>query len=212
MNQVKNVHGRYYPDFHPGWGGFAEELFHYTSRYYHATELFLRYLAQDTDFTMSGYKAARLSEAQRALMAAALACPPEREPALAATTLVAAVLRNDPGVDLHWQQRFCDKLTELPKPESLVGHPRPPKLDRLDVAPLDPFISLAERLQMPVAVKERHVEICMRTLAKHLDSPNATLRSNLHEAVLVLHNAGFTLRNHPHLTHAEAQENEPANW
>ena len=64
---------------------------------------------------------------------------------------------------------------------------------------------------MPVAVKERHVEICMQTLARHLDSPNATLRSNLHEAVLVLHNAGFSLRNHPDLTHAEAQQLDPDN-
>jgi hypothetical protein len=211
MNQVKNVRGHYYPDFHPGWGSFAEELFHYTSRYYHATEMFLRYLADDTEFSMSGYKAARLSERQRALMAAVLACPPTRQPAMAAISLVSAVVRNEPNVDPRWQHHFQDKLTELPKPAPLVGQPHPPHLDRLDIAPLDPFISLAERLQMPVAVKERHVEICMQTLARHLDSPNATVRSNLHEAVLVLHNAGFSLRNRPDLTHAKAQQTGPDN-
>ena len=117
MNQVKNVHGHYYPDFHPGWGSFAEELFHYTSRYYHATEMFLRYLADDTEFSMSGYKAARLSEPQRALMAAVLACSPTRQPAMAAISLVSAVVRNEPDVDPQWQQHFQDKLTELPKPQ-----------------------------------------------------------------------------------------------
>lgn len=208
MSQVKNVHGHYYPDFHPGWGGFAEELFHYTSRYYHATELFLRYLAQDDDFSMSGYKAARLSEAQRELMAAVLSCHPAQQPACAAISLVSAVVRGDTQVDAHWRKHYCDKLAQLPKPPSLVGHPNTPHLDQLDISPLDPFISLAERLQMPVAVNERHVEVCMHTLARHLDSTNPTLRSNLHDAVLVLHNAGYMLRNHPHLTHAEAHQRD----
>jgi serine kinase of HPr protein (carbohydrate metabolism regulator) len=73
-------------------------------------------------------------------------------------------------------------------------------------APLDPFMNIAERLQMPVAVRDHHVEVCMHTLADHLSSPNSALRTNLHNAVLDLHNAGYVLRNHPHLTHTEAHQ------
>lgn len=78
-----------------------------------------------------------------------------------------------------------------------------------EVDPLDPFMSLAERLLMPVAIRDRHVEVSLHELAEHLDSGNATLRGNLQEAVVTLHNAGYVLRNHPHLTHAEAQDWSP---
>ena len=33
----------------------------------------------------------------------------------------------------------------------------------------------------------------------------STLRTNLHNAVIQVHNAGYVLRNHPHLTHSEAK-------
>ena len=65
-------------------------------------------------------------------------------------------------------------------------------------------IGIAERLQMPVAVRDHHVEVSLRELAGHLQSPNSTLRTNLHNAIIALHNSGFVLRNHPHLTHNEA--------
>lgn len=207
MTPSRKIHGRYYPPFHSGWGGFAEELFHYTSRYYHTTESFLRYLAQDQDFVMSGYQAARLSDAQRELMAAVLACMPDRESACAAISVVSAVVRGEDGVEPQWLEHYRDRLhcTEPPT-ETVAGHPRQPHYDVSGASPLDPFLSLAERLQLPVAINDRHVEVCMHSLAEHLDSPNAALRSNLHDAVLMLHNAGYMLRNHPHLTHAEARE------
>jgi len=207
MTQVKNVHGHYYLPFHSGWGGFAEELFHYTSRYYHSTECFLRHLAEDREFVMSGYKAARLSDPQRDLMAAVLACMPERQSACAAISLVSAVIRGEDGVEPYWLEQYRDKLGCVSKAETLIEKPHPTPHPGVDgVSPLDPFMSLAERLQMPVAIKRHHVEVCMHTLAGHLDSPNSTLRSNLHDAVLQLHNAGYMLRNHPHLTHAEAEQ------
>jgi len=59
-------------------------------------------------------------------------------------------------------------------------------------------------LLLPVAVVEHHVEVSLHALARHLDSPNSRLRINLQEAVLMLHNGGYLLRNHPHLTHAAA--------
>jgi len=74
----KNIAGHYYPVFHPGWGGFAEELFHYTSRYYTATEAFLRNLVGDRGFSMSGYSAQALSAGQREVLAAVLAEGPDR--------------------------------------------------------------------------------------------------------------------------------------
>lgn len=206
MIQVKNVHGRYYPPFHCGWGGFAEELFHYTSRYYHATECFLRHLAQQPDFCMSGYKAARLSPPQRDLMAAALSCAPGRDSARAACSLVGAVCRGDRAAPPCWTGRFGDRLRQQPKPDALEGHTHPARPGP-DVSPFDPFLCLAERLQLPVAISagSRHVDVCLHALAGHLDSPNITLRTNLLNAILQLHNGGFVLHNHPHLTHAEAR-------
>lgn len=65
MTMRKHVAGRYYPSFHPGWGDFGEELFFYTSRYYGVTEAFLRGLTGREDFSMSGYKATNLGDAQR---------------------------------------------------------------------------------------------------------------------------------------------------
>ena len=206
MTDIKNVDGHFYPPFHSGWGGFAEELFHYTSRYYFATEAFLRNLTEDDAFAMSGYKAAMLSALQRDLMAAVLSCAPDRDSGAAATSIVSAVVRREPGVEPRWAERFIDRLEGIPKHETLLGHGHPARESALGVSPLDPFMNIAERLQMPVAVRDRHVEICMHTLAGHLSSPNSAVRTNLHNAVLELHNAGYVLRNHPHLTHSEAHE------
>ncbi|MCB1787475.1 MAG: endonuclease [Chromatiaceae bacterium] len=206
MIDLKNVDGHFYPPFHGEWGGFAEELFHYTSRYYVATEAFLRHLSQDHDFVMSGYRAALLSEAQRELMAVVLACRPDRDSASAAVSIVGAVIRQDDRIERDLIERLrerlaaVDPLTSLAEHTHHVEHPPPP-----GVAPLDPFLAIAERLQLPVAVRERHVEVSLHTLAEHLDSPNSALRTNLHNAVLQLHAGGYVLRNHPHLTHSEAQ-------
>lgn len=206
MTDIKNVDGHFYPPFHLGWGGFAEELFHYTSRYYPATEAFLRNLSQLEAFTMGGYKAALLSAAQRDLMAAVLAVRPDRQSATAAVSVVSAVIRRESGVEQVWVERYRDRLEGVPKHEVLTGYSRPVGQGAPAVSPLDPFMNIAERLQMAVAVRDRHVEVCLHTLAEHLDSPNSALRSNLHDAVIELHNAGYVLRNHPNLTHCEAHE------
>lgn len=206
MTDIKNVNGHFYPLFHSGWGGFAEELFHYTSRYYFATEAFLRNLTEDDAFAMSGYKAAMLSAPQRDLMAAVLSCEPDRQSGTAAAAIVAAVIRREPGVDPLLAEHYIVRLEGVPKHETLLGQGHALREQASGVSPLDPFMNIAERLQMPVAVRDHHVEICMHTLAEHLSSPNSAVRSNLHNAVLELHNAGYVLRNHPHLTHSEAHE------
>lgn len=200
----KHIGGTYYPASHPGWGGFAEELFHYTSRYYLATEAFLRNLVGDRTFSMGGYKAQRLSDTQRAVLAAILAEGPDQERAAAIVSIVDAVRRDDNGV----APPLIDRFPPFPAQAVDTGFAEPHHAGHAvsaDVGPLDPFLSLAERLQMPVAVHERHVEVSLHQLAGHLDSGNTTLRDNLQDAVILLHEAGFVLRNHPHLTHAEAQ-------
>jgi hypothetical protein len=204
MTDVKNIQGQLYPAAHRGWGSFAEELFHYTSRYYCTTESFLRTLAHRDAFTMSGYKAARLSAAQREAMAAILACEPSEETAQAAIDVVEAVLRGESTVDDEIAQAYRVQFEHLSMPDAVEHHlsPAEPGVNELD--PLDPFMSQAQRLLMPVAVRDHHVEVSMHELARHLDSPHPAIRTNLRNAIILLHNAGYVLRNHPDLTHAEA--------
>ncbi len=202
----KNVDGSFYPEFHFGWGSCADELFHYTSRYAPYTEAFLRNLADQRQFSLCGYSPAKLSEGQRRLLAAILFGPPERDSARAITSIVRAVRNNDPEVDQALLEPFRDRLKVIPEGATLVYAERTPHINRDEVAPLDPFLNLAKRLNLPVAVHDHHVEVSLKQLAEHLDSPNATLRSNLQEAVLLVHNAGYLLRNHPGLTHKTAKD------
>lgn len=208
MIDVRNIDGHFYPTAHPGWGSFADELFHYTSRYCIAAEGFLRSASGRWGFCMSGYKASDLSAAQRDLMAALLACPPGPQVAMAVIDIVGAVLRGEGEVDAATAQRYRGRLDHLPKHETVEWHPHLEQRASPDIDPLDPFLSLAERLLMPVAVRDHHVEVSLLQLAEHLQSANSTLRSNLYNAIVRLHNAGYVLRNHPHLTNAEAQQLE----
>lgn len=204
MAAFKNIDGHYYPAPHDGWGGFAEELFHYSSRYYCATEAFLRNLAGNERFRLSGYKAANLSPQQRDLMAAVLSRRPDADTAAAVIAIVEAVLRGEDGVDAELLTRFAPPpapagSVDTASPQVQTGVPLTGEVD-----PLDPFLNMAERLLMPVAVRGRRVEVPMLELARHLDSTNARVRSNLQDAVIALHHAGYVLHNHPHLTHSEA--------
>jgi hypothetical protein len=201
----KNVDGRYYPEFHFGWGGCAEELLHYTSRYYTYTEVFLRNLADQRQFTMVDYQARNLSEPQRRLMAAILAGAPDKTTARAVTSIVRSVRNGDSSASEELTQRYHEQLKVIPQNASLIYSERLHVPDLSNVAPLDPFLNLAKRLMLPVAVREHHVEVSLKELAQHLDSPNATLRMNLQEAILRVHMAGYIVRNHPGLTHETAK-------
>ncbi len=202
----KNVDGSFYPEFHIGWGGCAEELFHYTSRYALYTEAFLRNLADQRQFSLSGYAPSKLSQKQRRLMAAILSSAPGREAARALTCIIRAVRNGDPEVDEDLLAQYKDRLKVIPEGVTLAYAERKPHIERGEVAPLDPFLNLAVRLQLPVAVHDHHVEVSLKQLAEHLDSTNATLRSNLQDAILRVHNAGYILRNHPGLTHKTAKD------
>ncbi len=202
MTGQRHIAGRYYPTCHPGWGAFGEELFFYTSRYYPLTEAFLRRLAARPDFSMSGYRAERLSEAQRAAMAAVLSHPPSRESGRAVAALVEAVIAGKSGVPDGLVQRFPPRPGRR-SPALCSGHRRARHCT--DAGALDPLFAMAQRLGMAVAVRDHHVELDLHRLAEHLDSENPAIRNNLQQCVLDLHNAGYRLRHHPHLTHAEAR-------
>ncbi len=201
----KNVDGRYYPEFHLGWGGCAEELFHYASRYATYTEAFLRNLADQRQFSILGYQPDQMSKSQRRLMAAILSTPPDIDSARDITAVVRAVIAGDKSVSQDLLDRYQDKLKVIPEGVVLVYAKHVYKPDLSQVAPLDPFLNLATRLQLPVAVRDHHVEVSLKKLAEHLDSPNNRLRSNLQEAILRVHSAGYILRNHPGLTHKTAK-------
>ncbi len=203
MSDARHIDGHYYPPFHSGWGGFAEELFHYTSRYFFATEVFLRNLVDDREFTMVGYKANRLGERQRELMAWQLAESPQLASGLAIVRIVETVKDGSMEVD-EVLLAACRARAPQPDAETLVQRSHGAVAQGEGGEPFDLFLNLAERLLMPVAVRDQHVEVSLQELAHHLDSGNAALRSNLQEAVVRLHEAGFVLRNHPHLTHSEA--------
>ena len=205
MTTTKNVEGHYYPEFHCGWGGCAEELFHYTSRYYIYTEAFLRNLSENRQFSMTDYRASDLNQAHRTLMAAVLSCPPAQQTGESIVDIVSAVCRDVEKPDPGLYERYQEQLNVIPKGATIVYSAKCCKPNLQDITPLDPFLSMAERLQLPVAVKEHHVEVSLRLMAEHLDSPNPRIRTNLQEAVLRLHDAGYLLRNHPGLTHREAK-------
>jgi len=202
---VKNIEGNHYPEFHCGWGGCAEELFHYTSRYYVYTEAFLRNLADDRNFSMASYDATQLSDPQRELMAAILACKPDRQTASASMEIVTSVRLGKSFVNQAQVERYHKQIDALPKNVKLVYRRNLKCPDANDLSPLDPFLNIAERLRLPVAVKEHHIEVSLSQLAEHLDSPIPSMRVNLQNAVLQLHAAGYLLRNHPGLTHEEAK-------
>jgi hypothetical protein len=205
ITSAKNIEGKFHPDFHHGWGGCAEELFHYTSRYYAYTEAFLRNLSGDRSFSMAKYKASKMSQEQRLLMAAVLSCRPNKRNAATIVEIVNTASLGKSFVNQHQLDHYHNQIERIPKGVDLVYKQGIMPEKSNDLSPLDPFLNIAERLRLPVAVRGRHVELSLNQLAEHLDSPVSTMRTNLQNAVLKLHEAGYQLRNHPGLTHREAK-------
>jgi hypothetical protein len=204
-SSLKCVDGLYYPVFHPGWGGCADELFHYTSRYFVCTQAFLRNLADQRQFNMSGYQAGNLSKTQRHLMAAILASEPNLQSARGITQIVRSVINGEREISDALTKTYRDYLNVIPEDAVLIHSHRRSHHNQPDVAPIDPFLNLAGRLNLPVAVHTHHIEVPLKTLAQHLDSHNSSLRKSLQEAILNLHFAGYALKNHPGLTHKAAR-------
>jgi hypothetical protein len=194
------------PRAHHRWGGCAEELLHYTSRYYAYTEAFLRNLVRRRDFHMAGYQAERLSGLQRSLMLAILISPPERASGIDAMALVERVLDGEHGADPMHLARYRARLGMIAHSGGVARSPGPhPLVLPNHLPPLDPFQAIAERLELPVRVAGRYVEVPFEVLVRYLDSPTPQVRDNLQQAILWLHDAGYHLCNHPHLTHAECR-------
>jgi hypothetical protein len=190
----------------PRWGGCAEELLHYTSRYYGHTEVFLRQLTRRYDFRMAGYQAAHLTEPQQSLMTAILAERPSPASGQDVIRLVERVRAGDRQRDEALAERYANQLADaIGRAPLLDCHGHEVVLPR-SLPPLDPFMALAERLRIPVAVSGRRVEVPFEQLVRHLDSPLPQVRDNLQHAILWLHEAGYHLCNHPHLTHAQTRK------
>ncbi|NNJ91296.1 MAG: endonuclease [Gammaproteobacteria bacterium] len=202
MTICNYIDGHYYEKFHPGWGSFVEELFFYTSRYYGVTEAFLRGLTGLSDFSMNGYKAKSLSTLQKSVMATILSKAPDKESSLAVVAIIEKVIKHEVDVDKYLLEKFPPRAAHEVPVE--VHGPKKKCTHHPDISPVEPWLNMAERLQMPVAVRHHHIEIDMIVLARYLNSPNETLKNNLHNSIIDLHNAGYEIRNHPHLTHSEA--------
>jgi hypothetical protein len=69
------------------------------------------------------------------------------------------------------------------------------------ISPVAPLQNLARRLGIPIEIKGKEVRVPFRILARHLDSPNPTIRRNLQEDVLMLHDGGYRLVNSAHRPH-----------
>ena len=195
-----------HPALHDGWGGCADELVHYTSRYYSYTQAFLRNLADHREFNMAGYRADRLSDAQRQMMAAILSMPPERQAARDIIRIVELVLEGSSDIDEPMTVRYAPCLAVVARhPVLLFDHGAQEPTLPANLPPLDPFLAIAERLNIPVMIKGHQIDVPFKLLAHHLDSPAQQVRDNLQHTVIWLHEAGFHLRNHPALTHAETE-------
>ena len=194
-----------YPVIHRRWGGFAEELLHHTSRYYHYTEAFLRNLTGRRDFSLAGYGPERLTATQRKLLVAILSQPPTAASGRDVLAIIEAVKAGLEVVDEGLLERYRDGMALLPHeishPYYLSFHEHTPPPD---LPPLDPFLTLARRLRIPASVHGHHVEVPLRLLAEQLDSPVEQVRANLQEAVNWLHEAGYRLHNNPDLTFEDA--------
>ncbi|MDJ0807997.1 MAG: endonuclease, partial [Gammaproteobacteria bacterium] len=154
----------------------------------------------------TGYQAGNLSGEQRILMAAILSCKPGKETATTINEIVTSVSRGKTFVSQTLFDQYQSEIDRIPKQVKLVyrRNTNCQKVD--DLSPLDPFLNIAERVRLPVAVKKHHVEVSLSELAEYLDSPVSSMRLNLQNAILRLHAAGYFLRNHPGLTHGEARD------
>ena len=191
-----------HPALNKGWGGCAEELVHHTSRYYSYTEAFLRNLAQRPDFRMAGFKADQLSDEQRLLMAAILSLPPGQETALDIIRIVKDVAEGESGVDAQPAARYQYRLEVVARHPLLLYEYGVHEAELpSDLPPLDPFLAIAERLNLPVRVDGHRIHLPFKVLAQHLDSPTQQIRDNIQQAVIWLHDAGFHLHNAPDIAH-----------
>ena len=146
-----------------------------------------------------------MSKDQRLLMAAALSCRPNKKNATTIIEIINTVSLGKSFINQHQLDHYHNQIERIPKDVNLIYKRKIIPLSVKGLSPLDPFLSIVERLRLPVAVRNGHIELSLTQLAKHLDSPVSSMRTNLQSSILMLHEAGYQLRNHPGLTHREAK-------
>ena len=94
-----NLCGYSFPPAHEDFSKYAAELLFHTSRYYWIAERYLRKLSGMVEFSLSGYRATRLSEQQRIVMSGLLAQQPSRDTAMGIIDIVNRVKSGRDDVD-----------------------------------------------------------------------------------------------------------------
>ena len=171
--------------YHPRWGNHGEELLFHTSRYYACTEDFLRRFSGSRRFEMGAYRAQRLSDTDRNVMARLLRRPPGRATARA----VIALMSRLQGCGKRPPQRNPRIIRRVTGTWVAPG----PRRHRGDLPPEDPFLNLAARFALPVRRQGHHFWIPLATLRPLLDASNPALRQAFHDAIEQLHEGGFHL-------------------
>lgn len=172
----------------------SEELLRHKSRYYPYAERFLAELADRPDFSLTAYDAKRLSPPQRLVLTGLLRERPSVAVGRSIIQIVESVIRGRPEVDEALLNKYRSFGTVSPVLPTRA-------LSRLDktldesASPAGLLLNMASRLGIPVEVKGREVRVPMRVLARHLDSPNPTVRQNLQDSILLLREGGYRLIN-----------------
>jgi hypothetical protein len=173
----------------------AEELLRHKSRYYLYAERFLARLANSPGFSLSAYDARSLTPEQRVVLTGLLQERPTAAVGRSIVQVAEAVIQGKEEVD----QKLLNKYTRCAKAisPSLSKHTFKQIDKTLDgsISPTGPLLSMASRLGIPIEVKGKDVKVPMRILARHLDSPNATIRQNLQDGIHMLKQGGYRLIN-----------------
>lgn len=173
----------------------AEELLRHKSRYYPYAEHFLAKLANCPEFSLSAYDARSPTPEQRLILMGLLRERPSTAVGRSIIQLVEAVIQGRDDMDQALLEKYSQSI-EVAAP-SIPGHTFRQSDKHLDesISPTGPLLSMASRLGIPIEVKGSEVRVPMRILARHLDSPNPTIRQNLQDSILLLKQGGYRLIN-----------------
>lgn len=108
-----NLCGYSFPPAHEDFSKYAAELLFHTSRYYWIAERYLRKLSGMMEFSLSGYRATRLSEKQRIVMSGLLAQQPSRGAAMGIIDIVNRVKSGRGDVDQHLFRRHGSSVQQF---------------------------------------------------------------------------------------------------
>ncbi len=108
-----NLCGYSFPAAHEDFSKYAAELLFHTSRYYWIAERYLCKLSGMMEFSLSGYRATRLSEQQRIVMSGLLAQQPCREIAMGIIDIVNRVKSGRSDVDPLQFQRHGSSVRKF---------------------------------------------------------------------------------------------------